>query len=75
MEQKRYNTSDIRALVLENTLRQSDLLAHKSHIGSEVTHVKDPFNAFENNMASIFKQLENCIASVESDISHYAEKI
>lgn len=27
MEQVRYNTSDIRTLVLENTLRQSNLLA------------------------------------------------
>ena len=24
-------------------------------------------------MASIFKQLENCIASMESDVSHYAK--
>ena len=46
MEQVWYNASDIRTLVLENTLRQSNLLALQSHIGSEVTHVKDQFNAF-----------------------------
>ena len=57
MEQVRYNASDIRTLVLENTLRQSDLLALQSHIESEVTHVEDQFNALENSMASIFKQL------------------
>ena len=51
MEQVRYNASDIRTLVLENTLRQSNLLALQSQIGSEVTHVKDQFNALENNMA------------------------
>ena len=26
-------------------------------------------------MASIFKQLENCIATMESDVSHYAKII
>ena len=75
MEQVQYNTSDIRTLVLENTLRQSDLLALQSQIGSEVTHVKDQFNALENSMASIFKQPENRIASMESDVSHYAKVI
>ena len=54
MEQVRYNASDIRTLVLENTSRQSDLLALQSQIGSEVTPVKDQFNALEDNMASFF---------------------
>ena len=56
-------------------MRQSNLLDLQSHIGSEVIHVKDQFNAFENNMASIFKLLRIVLLYMESDLSHYAKII
>ena len=59
MDQVLNNTPNIRTLVQENALHQSNLMALQSHIGSEATHVKDRFNTFENNMASLFKQFEN----------------
>ena len=55
MEQVWYNASDIITLVQEKALRQSNILALQSHIGSELTHFMDRFKAFENNMASIFR--------------------
>ena len=75
MEQVFYNASDVKILVQEHMLQQGDLVDLKSFFCLESSMLKNKIELLQTALASHIRQLENQIATIESDSSHYAEVI